>query len=235
MDLPMGYHLLNLTVIILLCVIGFKAINGAFENKAKAKRKKIVLVVGLILWQVYIFGLGQTDLLSSFELPPRFAIFLVVPAFLFTGIFIYANRNNSWLHHIPKSWLIYFQSFRVIVETLFVFSVTQEVLHPNVTIEGYNFDMILGFTAPLVAFLAFGKKIISKKILVLWNYLGLAVLASVIFVFMTTVYFPEFYGSNSTLMPFAFTTYPYTLIAGFLMPIAVFIHVLSIVQLQNKP
>ncbi len=235
MGLQLGYQLLNLSVLFLLCVIGFKAINGAFGSTTKTKRKKTQLIAGLILWQVYIFALGQTDLLSSFELPPRFVIFLVAPAFLFTGIFIYTNRKNTWLSHIPKSWLVYVQSFRIIVETLFVFSVAQGVLHFNVTIEGYNFDMVLGFTAPLVAFLAFGIKIISEKMVVVWNYLGLVVLASVIFVFLTTTFFPEFYGSSSNLMPMEFTTYPYTLVAGFLMPVAVFIHVLSIVQLQNNP
>jgi hypothetical protein len=234
MGLQIGYHLLNLMVFFLLCVIGFKAINGAFGSTPKSKRKKTVLIVGLILWQIYIFGLGQTELLSSFELPPRFVIFLIFPTFLFTGIFIYTNRSNSWLNHIPKSWLVYFQSFRIIVETLFVFSVAEGVLHSNVTIAGYNFDMILGFTAPLLAFLAFRKKIISEKVVVIWNYLGLAVLASVIFVFLTTTFFPGFYGSSTNLMPMEFTKYPYTLVAGFLMPVAVFIHLLSIVQLKNN-
>ena len=231
MGLQLGYHLLNFAVIILVLFIGFKAIAGAFGKTPKAKRKKSLLIICLMLWQFYIFGLGKTDLLSSFELPPRFAIFLIAPAFLFTGIFIYKNRNNKWLHHIPKSWLVYLQSFRILVETLFVFSIAQGVLHPNVTIEGYNFDMILGFTAPLVAFFAFEKKLISEKMVVTWNYLGLLVLTSVIFVFITTVFFPSFYGSTEHLMPIEFTKYPYTLIAGFLMPVAVFMHILSIVQL----
>ena len=115
----------------------------------------------------------------------------------------------------------------------FVFTVAQGILHPNVTIEGYNYDMILGITAPIVAFLAFGKKRISEKMVIAWNYLGLIVLASVIFVFMTTTFFPEFYGSTPNLMPMEFTNYPYTLVAGFLMPVAVFVHILSIVQLTK--
>lgn len=235
MGLQIAYHLLNIVVLILIFAIGFKAINGAFGNTPKGKRKKMLLVLFLILWQIYILALGQTDILNSFELPPRFVILLIFPAFLFTGVFIYKNRNNSWLRHIPKSWLIYMQVFRVIVETLFVFSVAQGILHPNVTIEGYNYDMILGISAPIVAFLAFGKRIISDKMVITWNYLGLLVLAGVIFVFLTTTFFPGFYGSTSDLMPLEFTYYPYTLVAGFLMPVAVFFHVLSIVQLKKKP
>jgi len=233
MGLPLGYQLLNLSVVLLLFVIGFKAINSAFDCAEKVKIKKVLLVLGLLLWQCYIFGLGQTDLLSSLDLPPRFAIFLIAPAFIFTAIFIYTNRNNSWLDCIPQSWLIYFQSFRILVETLFVLSIAEGVLHPNVTIEGYNFDMIMGVTAPIIAFLAFEMRILSKKNVILWNYIGLAVLASVIFVFTTTVFFPQFYGSSENLMSVTFTSYPYTLVTGFLMPVAVFIHVLSIVQLRK--
>lgn len=233
MGLQNGYQLLNLAVLALLCLIGFKAINGAFGNTPKAKKKKVVLVVSLLAWQIYIWALGQTEILNNFELPPRFVIFLILPAFLFTAIFIYKNRNNSWLRYIPKSWLIYIQGFRIIVETLFVFSVADGILHPNVTIEGYNYDMILGFSAPIVAFLAFGRNVISENMVIFWNYAGLLVLASVIFVFMTTIFVPQFYGSPVNLMPIEFTYYPYTLVAGFLMPVAVFIHVLSIVQLKK--
>lgn len=234
MGLKAAYLGLTLIMLLILYFIGFKAINATFGKTPNAKRKKTLLVLFLLLWQLYIFSLGQTDLLNSFELPPRFVIFLILPAFLFTGIFIFKNRNNRWLHHIPKSWLVYIQAFRIVVEILFVFSVAQGVLHQNVTIEGYNFDMILGFTAPLIAFLAFEKKVSSEKIVIIWNYVGLLVLVSIIFVFFTTIYFPGFYGSTSNLMPLEFARYPYTLVAGFLMPVAVFIHVLSIVQLNKS-
>ena len=93
MGLQIGYHLLNLTVFFLLCVIGFKAINGAFGSTPKSKRKKTQLIAGLILWQIYILGLGQTELLSSFELPPRFVIFLVAPAFLYRNIYLHEPQQ----------------------------------------------------------------------------------------------------------------------------------------------
>ena len=235
MDLPIAYQLLDLTVVILLIGIGFKGISGAFGNSRRAKRKKVLLALFLLLWQLYIFMLGQTDVLNTFELPPRFVLFLILPAFLFTGVFVYKNRNNSWLRHIPKSWLVYIQAFRIAVETLFVFSVAEDILHSNVTIAGYNYDMIIGISAPIVAFLAFGKKLISEKMVIVWNFLGLLVLASVIFVFTTTIFIPSLYGSSSPLMPLAFTYYPYTLVAGFLMPAAVFLHILSIMQLRKYP
>ena len=134
---------------------------------------------------------------------------------------------------IPEEWLTYIQSFRILVETLFVYSVSAGVLHPIVTIEGYNFDMVFGASAIAMWVFTYKIKVFSKQLLILWNYLGIAVLASVIFLFVSAVYFPNIWGETE-MMPKAFATAPYVLVAGFLMPSAIFIHVLSIIRLRGE-
>ena len=232
MILKLAYIGLTLVMNITVLWIGFNTINKSYSGEALVKGKKAKLIFAVLLWQLYIFSIATSGVLESYELPPRFPLFLIIPAFLFTGIFIYKNRNSAWIQNINPKHLIYIQSFRIIVETIFVFSLAEGILHKNVTIGGYNMDMIYGFTALLIGYFAFNK--ISKKVVVVWNYLGLTVLASVIFVFMSSIYFPEIYGSTIPLIPMKSVMYPYVLVAAFLMPLAVFIHVLSIVQLQNK-
>lgn len=225
--LKLAYITLNLLVVILLLVIGFKAIDKTDT------RRKTILIASLIGWQIYIFILGSSGILMDYSFPPKFALFMILPAFAFTAIFAWRNKNRKWLLRIPQEWLIYFQMFRVFVEILFVYTVAEGILHPHVTIEGYNYDMILGASAPLMAVLVFQKQILPKKALIWWNILGLLVLASIIFVFLTTIYLPQMYGSDSPLLPPSFGQYPYMLVPGFLMPVAVFIHVLSLVQLRK--
>ncbi|WP_299887391.1 hypothetical protein [uncultured Lacinutrix sp.] len=232
MLLKAAYILLTIIIILIIINIGFKTINKTFSEKVVVKKKKVTLVTGLLLWQLYVFIVASSGVLETYDLPPRFPIFLILPAFLFTAIFIYKNRNNAWIQNINPKALIYIQTFRVLVETIFVFSLSAGILHKNVTIEGYNMDMIFAFTAPIVAYLAFNK--LSKKFVVYWNYLGLLVLASVIFVFVSSIYIPEIYSANIPLIPMEAVKYPYLLVAAFLMPFAVFIHVLSIVQLTRK-
>ncbi|PCI97552.1 MAG: hypothetical protein COB15_07530 [Flavobacteriales bacterium] len=231
MNLKLAYILLTVITTLFLVVIGFKAINDSGINLKKDKMK---LIFGLILWQIFIFEIASTGILKSYEFPPLFAITLIVPSFLFTGVFLYRNRNKQWINSIPEQWIIYFQSFRVFVEILFVLSLAEGIFNYHVTIEGYNFDMIFALTAPIVAFLVYTKKAISRKIILFWNYLGLTVLASVIVLFLTSVYNPEIYGSNVPLLPLVAMAYPYVLIAGFLMPTAVFLHVLSIIQVKKN-
>lgn len=235
MALQLGYIGLTLLVNLILLFIGIKVIDKTFADASKAKTKKTLLLSCLITWQLYIFAVASTGILQNFDFPPKFVLFLIFPAFLFTGIFIYKNRNAQWIQNIPKQWLVYYQTFRIAVETLLAFSVTAGILHSNVAIQGYNFDLVFAFTAPVVAYVVFQKKTFGPKVAILWNYLGLAVLASVIFLFITSIYFPHLYGSETILIPTDFGKYPYVLLAGFLMPSAVFIHILSIVQLTKAP
>ncbi|WP_436516841.1 hypothetical protein [Ekhidna sp. To15] len=232
MTLQLGYLTLTLAVCLLLIHFGFAAINKTFDGPKK-KQKKMILIGGIVLWQIYLALIGSTDFILSYSFPPRFALTMIVPAFIFTGVFVFRNRKNEWLLNIPTRHIFFFQSFRVLVESLFVASVATGILHKEASIEGYNYDMIYALTVPIIGFIAFGKNSSNFKLVRFWNYLGLAVLATVIFVFMTSIYKPDLYGANEPLLPLEAITYPYGLVAGCLMPAAVFMHVLSIAQLNR--
>lgn len=232
--MEIGYVVLSVFMNGVLFFIGMSAINNAFDNNLRRRNKKLILLVALILWQVYILFIGKSGILQDYSLPPRVLLFCVLPAFLFTGIFLFKNKNYKWINNIPKHWLIFYQTFRIAIETLFVVSVAKGVMPEIVTIKGYNFDLIFAITAPIVGLILFLNKPKSIKIALIWNYFGLLVIASIIFLFVTSIYFPKLYGSEIALMPKEFGLYPYPIVPSFLMPSAVFVHVLSIIQLSNK-
>ena len=234
MTLQFAYIALSLLMTIIIVVLGIKTIKKTFNEKTKARNKIILLSIFLLLWHIYIFLIAQTGMLQDYSLPPRAPLLLVLPAFVFIGIFVYVNRNKNWLQNIPEHWLIFYQTFRICIEILFVFSITKGILHSNMTIEGYNYDIIFASSAPFVGYWVYKNKVGAKKIAIWWNFLGLGVIASIIFVVVTTAYFPGFYGSSEELMPKGFGMYPYVLVAAFLMPSAVLMHILSIVQLSKK-
>lgn len=231
MELQIAFIGLTILTAVFLVFIGFKAISVTSQS---AKKHKAILVSSMVLWHVFILLLSSSDILKSYEFPPRFAIAFILPSFLFTGVFLYRNRNKEWLKSIPEHWIVYFQSFRVLVEILFLLALKKGIFNYHVTLEGYNFDMIFAITAPLIAYSFYNKNLLSRKVVLLWNYLGLTVLASVIFLFITSIYHPQMYGSELSLLPLNSFGYPYVLIAGFLMPAAVFLHVLSIFQLRSN-
>lgn len=227
--LAFGYISLTIAMILVLIFFGKWAIDRSFREQQKKQNKLWILLGGLIAWHIFVFGIELTGILKDLSFPPKFALFLIIPLFIFTGVFLYQNRNAEWLLTIPPHWLVFYQSFRILVESLFVMSVAQGVLHKNVTVEGYNYDMFFGMSALIFGALFF-KKIISRRVVLYWNYLGLLVIAFIIFLFNATIYTPHIFGDDVLPMPIEFAEYPFVLVAGFLMPSAVFIHVLSITQ-----
>lgn len=229
--LEIGYIALTLLMTLILINIISYTINKSYEDAKDRSKYKKRMVIGLLFFLVYEIALGSSGFLENLSFPPRFALCLIVPCFIFTGLFLNKNKNKAWVKNIPSQRLLYFQSFRILVETLFVYSVAANILPKEVTIEGYNMDMVLGISAPIIGWVFVKYK--TRKLAILWNYLGLAILASVIFVFMTSLFKPELYGSSIPLLTSKATEIPYLFVAGYLMPMAVFVHVLSILNLKK--
>ncbi len=231
--LPAGYIVLSVMITVILCGIAWVAIGRSTADPAAARRRRGLVVGGLLLWHAYIAAMGMSGFLADFSLPPRFPLLLIAPAFLFTAVFVTRHRNAAWLATIPEHWLVYYQSFRVVIESLFVFTVARGLLHPEVTLEGYNYDIVYAALTPFVAYLVFQKKALPRAVAIAWNVVGLTVIAVIIGLFVTTIYVPSLWGAEVSLAPLGFARYPYVLVAGLLMPSAVFVHALSLVQLTR--
>ncbi|HFC00745.1 MAG TPA: hypothetical protein ENJ53_08070, partial [Phaeodactylibacter sp.] len=204
MMLKLSYLGLTVTMLIILFFIGNYAINKSVSEQKIKNKKKGILAIGLLIWQLYIYLLASSGFLADFSFPPRFVLFMILPAFIFIGIFLNRNKKMKWIQTISPIWLTIYQSFRIIIETLFVYSVAAGILHKNVTIQGYNYDMFFAYTAPIIAFIIYKSNQLPKQLLLVWNYLGLLVIAVIIFLFITTIYFPEIYGTDTTAFPTEF-------------------------------
>ncbi len=232
--LELGYILLTITMSIIIVVGYYSVLSKKNIEKSIRQKRLLKVIIPLLLWFTYVFILTKSGILANFDLPPRFPILIILPLFIFIGIFLYRHRNSEILHAIPKSWTIYYQTFRIGIESLFVASIPIGILPYQVTFEGYNYDIIFAITAPFIAFLVFNKKIASEKLALAWNYLGLMVITFIIFLFVTTTYFPSVWGSSTSLMSLRITEFPFMLVPGFLMPSAVFVHIISIIRIRKS-
>jgi len=232
MYLKLSYISLTIIIVAILLIIGYIANFKSYDLEV-AKRKNRILLASILGWHIYIFAISQTDLLKDFSFPPRFFIFMILPLFIFTGVFLRKQKDSIWIQNISQHGLIYYQSFRILIETIFIYSVAAKIIHPYVTFEGYNYDILFAATAPIMGYLLQKKASKWQTLALWWNYLGLFVIASILFLFQAVLYFPEIFGSEIIPFPSEFGEYPYVLVAGFLMPSAVFIHVLSIIKLKK--
>ncbi|NER15227.1 hypothetical protein GWK08_17355 [Leptobacterium flavescens] len=230
--LELFFYLLLLVLIGVILYVYHFALK---KTGTKRRKVKIVRVLsGMAGWFLYLFLMSKSGILDNFELPPRFPLLIILPLFLFIGIVLYRNRNHLLLMAIPASWPVYFQSFRIWVELLLLGTYLKGFTPVETTFEGYNFEIVFAITALLVGYLAFNRKLLGGKVVIAWNFLGLAMLATIVFIFMTAIFFPTFWNSDVPLVGPEFTQFPYIFVAGFFMPLAVFVHLLSIIQLNRK-
>jgi hypothetical protein len=119
------------------------------------------------------------------------------------------------------------------VEIEFYLLLIHNAMPQIMTFEGRNFDIFVGITAPLIAWL-FRKNIIGNTGILLWNWAGIAILSVVIVHGVTSV--PSRFQIFSTVPENTFMTYvPFVWLPAFLAPFAMFLHGLSLRNLRlNK-
>lgn len=226
-----GYLFLSMGILLLLFSgYGVGLTRSGISPKEKTKKLYLGGIISLI-WFVYLYLLSSTSFLYNFDLPPRFPIAVFLPTVML--FFLFIKRNKFMLTAIPPAWFIYFQSFRIVVELLIHATVLEGILPKQASFTGYNYEIVIGLSAPIVA-LAFHKKWLSHKIVLVWNYIGLSTLGVIIFIVISSYYFPSIWGYSSTPVAKEFVQLPYLLLPGFLAPVAIFVHILSIMQLRKK-
>jgi hypothetical protein len=184
----------------------------------------------LLVWILYLFTLSSLGILNDFSLPPKLPLFVVLPALTAVVIFITRTSTADLLQNTPMFLLIGFQSFRVLVELIIWMGFKNNFLPVETTFEGLNYDVLIGLTALPLAFYTYRDKV-SKGLLLFWNIAGLLILANAVRVFIYAGFFPELLDLEEGELGFEFVSIPYLFIAAIFMPIAVFLHGLSIKKL----
>ncbi len=235
MSVQIAYTALTIIMVIIILVGYYKALQKSGTTANASRNKTLYLLLAFLAWFIYLHFVSQNYFLYNFSFPPRFPLLVFIPTLLCIIFVPYINRNSPLVKALPKSWPVYYQTFRIFVEITIYYTFIAGIIPIQTTFEGYNYDILIGLTAPIIGYLAFQKKWLSEHALLIWNIVGILVLASVIVIAMTSFFAPQLWGSETPLIAKEFTILPYLLLASFLAPSALFMHSLSIVQLLNHP
>jgi hypothetical protein len=198
-----------------------------------------------------VLVVGMTLLLSVWASrgPPRWAMAVVGTLVVWLGVSVLLARVlpvvalgglglallvgrtaafRTLLRSTPPAWPIALQAFRIGVElVLFGFHATGRA-PVQVTFEGRNLDILVGLTAPLVAWwVARGRA--TQWAVIAWNILGAGVLANTVAVVVTSTPGPlhlDWAGAPFTEI----LRWPLVWLPAFLAPLAVLLHVASLRQ-----
>ncbi len=188
--------------------------------------------VGVPLWLVYVGALSYFGVVASSVGHMPGIAFVVGPVLLFLVGVLRSSRARSIGLWIPLWILIGLQAYRMVVE-LFLHQLWLDGLVPRMmTFAGSNFDIYIGATAPLVAWLCRRGRW-GLRIALLWNGVGLVAISNVIIRAALTAPGPlNFLPTESPNL--AMTLFPYTYLAGFLAPLAVTLHLLSLMVIARQ-
>ena len=99
------------------------------------------------------------------------------------------------------------------------------------TFEGRNFDILVGLTAPVIGFLYVKDKVKFRRIALLWNFAGMALIINILVIAILSFPTKFRYFMNEPSNTFV-TEFPGVLLPGLLVMIAYTMHYFSIKQLM---
>lgn len=192
--------------------------------------KALFLIFG---WLFFTMILSFTGFLQNFDSTPPRLLFITLPPVIAIIALLISKKFTSLADHLNHFWLIYAQSFRIIIELILWMLHRYGVLPHQMSFESRNFDLITGLTAPFVAYYCFRKKTWPVKIALIWNLAGLALLINIVVVsLLSTPYsFAVFKEEPLNRIIFSF---PFVWLPSFVVPFALFLHLLSLQRLMKK-
>lgn len=227
------FHIPILFILTTFLTIGFLFYSVRQIGIASVPSKIIVAIISFWLFFTASASLGgfYTD---SAAMPPRVFLFGAFPA-LVTIIQYFLFFRSNFIELVPLRVMTMLSIVRIPVEIV-IYLLYQNGAMPQVmTFEGRNFDILSGFAAPLIFWLAFRGNKINRPLLIFWNVAGLILLANIVTIAVLAVPSPfqqiAFEQPNSAVMYFPFIWLP-----AIVVPIVLFSHLASLWQLMRaKP
>jgi hypothetical protein len=236
-SMPAIAWLLLTAVCVFLILLALK-ISLKRRGWERRRQQKIVFAASVIIaiWIAWLVILSLKGFFADFsKLPPRPALAVIVPL-PFILMFAFSKTGTKLLLTVPNHWLVWMQSFRIIVELLLLFAFLGGKLPVQMTFEGRNFDVLTGILALPVGYWLFKRKKGAKRLVIAFNIAGLVLLINVLVIAVLSMPTPLRVFTNEPANTLV-AQFPFILLPGVLVPIAYGLHILSLRQmlLGNGP
>jgi hypothetical protein len=202
-----------------------------FLYKATDRSKKVVIISLAWLALQAIIGLSGFYEVTN-TMPPRFALTLA-PPLIAIAVCLFTKSGKQFLDSVNTKWLTILHVVRIPVEMMLLWLFLQKYVPQLMTFEGRNFDMLSGLTAPLIFYFGFIRKMTSRKILLAWNFICLALLFNIVInaILAAPFRFQQFAFDQPNI---AVLYFPFVWLPAFIVPVVLFSHLASIRQLLKQ-
>jgi len=190
------------------------------------------IIISLVVWACFVSAWSLSGSMSDFGLFPFNMMPVIVVPLIVAVFFLSSRKMGEVLRHIPPANIIRLQSFRFVVEVLLWILFVADALPVQMTFEGRNFDILAGFSAPVIAVLV-AKGNISRSGVVIWNLLCLGLLLNIVITAILSLPSPWRVFMNEPAN-YVVTYFPISWLPGFLVPLAYYLHFMSLRQMRQR-
>lgn len=230
----------DLALVALVATMAAVAIAGAAAGARRAgippgaaARLGLGVAIAVAGWLALTAGLAGAGLLAKFDtIPPRVAL---LPLSVLAAMLLLSRTQTfgRLLRAVPRAWPVALQSFRLPVELL-LWALFQEGRIPErMTFGGRNLDVLVGLSAPLVAW-AVSRGRMSRLAIAAWNVAGLGLLANIVVLALRSAPGPLNAGWGG-VPDTVIAEVPFVWLPAFLVPLAAFGHFAALRQVAASP
>ena len=231
--IQLGFLALTIIFLVLLLKTLKNGIDKtSWENSRKQKIYSRLIWISAA-WIALVSVWSFSGLMINFEIfPLNFLPILAIPLITITWLSFFSVSTKTIVDQLGHHEIIRLQVFRVFVEILLWMLLLENLLPIQMSFEGRNFDILAGLTAPIVAYLAYHKKI-SIAVIRIWNFICLGLLINIVTIAILSMPSPfrVFMNEPSNTIVAVF---PIALLPGFLVPLAYGLHFLSLRQISRQ-
>jgi len=233
-SMPAFAWLLLASICVILILIGLNAIlKKTGWEKHHQQKIFFATTTAILLWTALILLLSYKGFFSDFrKMPPRPALVILLPLPIIMSI-AFSKAGTQLLRSVPTHWLIWMQSFRIIVELLLLLAFVSGKIPIQMTFEGRNFDILTGILALPAGYLLVRKKNFAVKFAIVFNITGILLLLNILVIAVLSMPTPIRYFMNEPSNALV-AQFPFILLPGVLVPIAYTMHIFSLRQLLSK-
>lgn len=227
--LPVNLFMI-LTLVLFFLLMG--GLRSALREARHSNQTGVVYVSAFVIfgWLLSLAFLSNQGWFSHFTAtPPR--VFLPVAVCMVVIVVMAVNKSvGRVLDDLPMGLLIFPQVFRVVVEIVLWQLGDSGKAPVQMTFEGLNFDVLAGLTAPIAAFVCFGQGRQLRKLAIAWNVLALGLLLNVLVIAVLSHPAIGMFESENRFVAY----FPFIWLPGFVAPLALWLHVMSLRQLIRR-
>jgi hypothetical protein len=229
---------------ILMCLLSFACIylvllgllKGLERTDWTAKKKNnffIRTLIGVSIWVIGMSALALSGFFKDFApMPPRI-VFILVLAIPILIVIANSKSFTDLLRVTPPHWLVFMQSFRIVVEILLFIAYGRQLLPVQMTFEGYNYDILSGLLAIPAGWLMMKYPYKARSIGLIYNTLGILLLINILTIAVLSMPTQIRYFTNDPANTIV-GEFPFIYLPAILVITALALHIFSIRQLLLK-